>query len=488
MPTEQPPLPTRQLLILSICRFAQPFALGSIFPCIPNYIEDLGIPQSKVAIWLGALAATFALCESMFAIPWAFFSDYAGRKLAIVIGLLISMVANICLGFCTSIAQSMVCFAVAGAANGNLVVMRTTIAELVLEKELQSTAYSFLPISASIASIIGPVVGGNLGKIVPSDHNLLALFQSHRFVLPNLVSGFVFLPGIFTAILLLEETCHDRSLRLFTTNGYETLETSDASNINDSYEADIALLNLHEPTDEEESPKGRTRHLNDFENTEGKIVTVDNKRRTWQHFANIYMWINSLSGLHTTGFDHLLPVFLHSSTARIHSGWSLIQFAHGFGKDSQSIGTLLAGCGIIPILTNLFLYPRVARTYGRLKTLRLGLTITPFIYATFPFSVVPSHPAVQMICLIGFLLVKIIVSVSILQCCMILLTNSVPPRDLASLNGLNFAVASICRGLGSFISGLMFTFGMSHGYAILPYWALAGFSSTVIILACGISS
>jgi hypothetical protein len=79
-------------------------------------------------------------------------------------------------------------------------------------------------------------------------------------------------------------------------------------------------------------------------------------------------------------------------------------------------------------------------------------------------------------------LVKVAISVSALQSCLILITNSVTSQELASANGVNFALASIARGVGSLSSGLLFSYGVSNTLIVLPFWVLAMWSLLNLVL------
>ena len=69
-------LPVKQLVILcmftrrvflyklanfttAICRFAEPIALTSVFPYVPELMESFGIPQNAIARWAGISSSSF---------------------------------------------------------------------------------------------------------------------------------------------------------------------------------------------------------------------------------------------------------------------------------------------------------------------------------------------------------------------------------------------------------------------------------------------
>lgn len=102
--------------------------------------------------------------------------------------------------------MAIVARAFAGGMNGNVGIIRTMVAEMVPEKELQPRAFSIMPLVWSLGSIFGPSFGGFFAK--PAE-NMPALFgnstflKAYPFALPNIVASVLFLIGITTGILYL---------------------------------------------------------------------------------------------------------------------------------------------------------------------------------------------------------------------------------------------------------------------------------------------
>ena len=114
----------------AICRFAEPIALTSVFPYLPEMIESFGVPKNDIARWAGLTSAIFSLCQSLTGMPWGTASDRYGRKPIILIGLINTMVTMLLWGFSTSLPMAIVVRALQGLGNGNIGILRTTVAEL----------------------------------------------------------------------------------------------------------------------------------------------------------------------------------------------------------------------------------------------------------------------------------------------------------------------------------------------------------------------
>jgi len=119
-------LPARQLAILSICRFAEPVALTSVFPYLPEMIESFHIPKNEVAKWAGITSAVFSMAQCVVSVSWGQASDRFGRKPIILICLTCAMSTSLLFGFSQSLTMAIIARALSGASNGNVGILRTT--------------------------------------------------------------------------------------------------------------------------------------------------------------------------------------------------------------------------------------------------------------------------------------------------------------------------------------------------------------------------
>jgi MFS family permease len=87
-------------------------------------------------------------------------SDLYGRKPIVLCGLLGTIAASLVFGFSTTFIQALIARTAAGLLNGNIGVIRTMVAEMVVEKAHQARAFSVMPFVWSAGSILGPVLGG----------------------------------------------------------------------------------------------------------------------------------------------------------------------------------------------------------------------------------------------------------------------------------------------------------------------------------------
>src|SRR4051812_32400011 len=129
-------------------------------------IQSFKIPDDKVAKWAGLLAATFSLSQSLTGIAWGRASDKFGRKPIILVALTCTMVFSVGFGFSSNLVWAFMWRSLQGLSNANAGIIRTAVAELVPQKELQPRAFSIMPLVWNIGSIFGPSIGGSLVRPV----------------------------------------------------------------------------------------------------------------------------------------------------------------------------------------------------------------------------------------------------------------------------------------------------------------------------------
>ena len=132
--------------------------------------------------------------------------------------------------------------------------------------------------------------------------------------------------------------------------------------------------------------------------------------------------------------------------------------------------------------TTIAAVPRLVKGLGNKGILGFTAWLFPVIYVLFPWCSLPESELVRIPILVVLVLVKVAISVSVLQSCLILITNSVSNAELASAHGVNFALASSARGVGSLSSGLLFSIGIAKNRMILPFWTLAVWSILGLLL------
>lgn len=170
-------------------------------------VRSFGVSDNEVAKWVGLTSAIFSVCQGLTAVAWGAASDRIGRRPIIISGLCITMTFSLMFGFSTSLPMAILARACVGLGNGNVGIIRTVVAELVPEKELQPRAFSIMPLVWTIGSIFGPGFGGALANPARRHKEQFGdstFFKKYPYALPNMAVSVFFIIGIFTGLLFLQ--------------------------------------------------------------------------------------------------------------------------------------------------------------------------------------------------------------------------------------------------------------------------------------------
>ncbi|KAF2664529.1 MFS transporter [Microthyrium microscopicum] len=456
-------LPTTQLTILSICRFAEPVALTGVFPYLPEMIESFNIPHNEVAKWAGIISAVFSIAQCLTAIPWGRASDKYGRKPIIMLAMFCAMSSSLMFGFSTSLAWCIVARAFSGASNGNVGILRTVVAEMVPQKALQPRAFATLPLVWQIGSILGPILGGALASPATNFPEIFGgsrFFKTFPYALPNLLNGVIFTFGIVSGILFLHESLaskrHQRDY---------------------GRQLGAKLVGLFAKKNRKDS----LRPADDFESNIPKTykaekARVPSYREVFAGQSNLMLFAYFILALHATAYDQLLSVFMHLPVQR--EGVELpFRFNGGFGLESGRIGIIFSIFGIFSMICQFTIFPKVTLKYGPLKCFRVCTIFFPIFYMITPFTVLMPTPLMQQGAILAVALLRAMSGVFAFPCITILLTNSA--KDLAllgTLNGVATSLAAVGRACGPYFAGRAFTWGVDNNWMISPWWLMALFA------------
>lgn len=123
--TPETPLPGRIKLAVFIIALCESTQINSLFAFAAFMVEDLipGLPEENVGYYAGVLAASFQAAQCCTSIAWGRISDRVGRKPALLVGLVGSIVALIVVGFAPSYGIAVLGRVLAGSLNGNISAM-----------------------------------------------------------------------------------------------------------------------------------------------------------------------------------------------------------------------------------------------------------------------------------------------------------------------------------------------------------------------------
>ncbi|KAI1638743.1 major facilitator superfamily domain-containing protein [Biscogniauxia mediterranea] len=477
-----PKLPAKQLAILAVARFAEPLSFTSVFPYLPEMIASFGVEKKEVAKWAGMTSAVFSLAQSVTAVPWGRASDRLGRKPVIMMGLFCTMTCFLIWGVSTSLPMAIVIRAIMGASNGNVGIIRTMVAEMVPEKELQPRAFSIMPLVWSIGSIFGPAFGGLFAKPAeqfPSVFGNSQFFKTYPFALPNIMGSVIFLISMTTGILFLQETLqskrHSRDWGLvlgqriteaFREKPHRREQHPRRFSFQDA-EASAPLLQVDQAA---KPTQPLTQELEIKKSTPPPMHMIFSR----QSIVNLVAY--TFLALHSVAYDQVLPVFLnYPEQEHTPSNTSLpFVFSGGFGLTSGRIGSIFTIYGIVCGLIQFLIFPPLCTHFGVLNCFKACVVTFPLVYLVTPFTVLIANAGTRYAALLVIMTVKAFAVIIGFPCTTILLTNSATSLAiLGTLNGFATTFSALGRASGPAMAGAAFTWGVKKGIIGVPWWILA---------------
>ncbi|ORY61487.1 major facilitator superfamily domain-containing protein [Pseudomassariella vexata] len=498
-------LPSKnQLFILSLCRLSEPLSNVCLLPYIFYLVRSV-LPKSeddspddaaaRISEYSGLLVAAFPLAQFVVSLPWGRISDSHGRRISIIAGLVISVLANIGFGLSRSLGAFLFWRTLAGFANGNVGIMRTVTAEIVKERRFQTKAFLLLPLvfnSGMVASLaLGgmlaePVInlpwlfgpGGILNTIGNPDGVVWAL--TYPYALPALLNATLLTIALALAVLGLRETLPGKEGQ--SDIGLETgvvlrrfarrLLTARKSDYVAIRETDEILMDM---TPVIEKPT--------------TTINITDRRKTpfrdiWTRKVVCALVSFGLLPLHNSAFMHIFPVYLSSPPAD-NTEATFYAFTGGLGLRSATIGLWLSVFGICGILLQLFIYPRLQVRIGTRGVFRIALFLFPITYTAAPYlSLLTGDHEARWVFLGLIVCAQIMARTMAIPSTVILLTEAAPERSvLGTIHGAGNMLASLARAIGPAIGGYVFALGVEEGVVGLVWWLYLASVAVVAVVA-----
>ncbi|TRX87892.1 hypothetical protein FHL15_011208 [Xylaria flabelliformis] len=470
-----------QLLVITLARLSEPLTQTSLQAYMFYQLRwfDPTLPDAVISGQAGILHASFTAAQFFTAMLWGRIADskHAGRKTVILIGLFV--ISCLGFGFSTTFYQALFFRSLGGITNGNIGLARP---------------------SGRRSPILGGLLSDPAGSF-PDTFGNIEFFKKFPYATPNIVSA-IFLGTAFLLCWLMLEETHDvlrdgrdmgiilgqKLKRLFRRNtnfpAYAPLHSRDTS-IGSAPLADYELS-------AEAAPKpaiARPRYTNRL--SFRRIFTRNVSFTLVSHFFLAFhvgtfnsLWFIFLSTPVYNPADPDPPGFVPRLPFR---------FTGGLGLPPRSVGLAMAFLGVIGILMQLFLYPRLSARLGTLRSWRTFLAFFPITYLVLPFlSIVPSstEPPSQKTGLAiwtaigGVLFVQVSARTFALPAQTILLNNCTPhPSVLSTVHGLGQSASSLARTIGPIAGGWLYGLGLSHGFVAGVFWGLAGIAVTGVVIS-----
>ena len=165
-------------------------AFGLIIPVIPSLIREMmHVPPEDATIWLGLLAATYALMNFLFGPTVGALSDHFGRRLVLLVSIGTLAIDFLIMGFAGSIWLLFIGRALSGISGATYSTANAYIADVTEPKD-RGRAFGMIGAAFGFGFVFGPVIGGFLGEISPR----APFFAAAGLAAVNFCYGFFVLP------------------------------------------------------------------------------------------------------------------------------------------------------------------------------------------------------------------------------------------------------------------------------------------------------
>ncbi|KAI1827627.1 major facilitator superfamily domain-containing protein [Xylaria intraflava] len=495
-----------QLLILFLCRLVDFLQVASLQAYVFYQLKsfDDTLSDAQISSQAGLLQGAFTGAQVLTAFLWGKAADasWCGRKNVLIIGLFGTAVSCIGYGFATSFWTAAFWRAAGGAINGTVGIIRTMIAEITVERKYQSRAFLILPISFSVASTLGPLMGGVLADPALTLPGIFGeggiwgfdwIFK-YPFALPSLINTVTLSVTTLIVFLGLEETSRKRRhkfdlglhlarrwravvLRQRVDDGYYQLDNFNAP------DSPPSAGELAEKPAMTPPPPKRAMKTLPF-------------RRVWTRNVIFTLVTEALFDFQLGAFTNLWTLFLSSprstpeETAAQALPWV---FTGGLGMPAATVGFATSILGIIGMALQIFAYPPVHARLGTLRGFRYFMALFPVAYFLAPYlAVLPSgaaYPAPASGTLIWVFMTvvqvfQVMARTVTLPASIILLNNCSPhPSVLGLVHGLGQSVSAGFRTVGPVVGGWWYGASLEAGIVGAGWWGVAG----VAALGCASS-
>ncbi|KAI4646045.1 hypothetical protein J4E85_000794 [Alternaria conjuncta] len=516
------PFPTKQLLILGICRFSEPLAFNSILAYSPFMVRDLGISKHDASFYAGLLVSAYAIAEAMTAPLWGMVSDVYGRKPVALIGLLGVAASSLMFGVAETYWVALLARFIGGALNGNVAIMQTMVAESVKNPAHEPRAYATQPFVWTVGGIIGSAMGGFLAqpaRLYPNVFDQDGIFGRYPYLLPNLIAAIGILLAILQGMIFLEETLV-REEKPEGENGIEDhhdyhdhLDTINETPANERSRLLPPPSNhQHVNRDARGSTAGSMRHRGSMLSvTRDRLASMSvsgsirqiRKRASFLEegmpmpFAqNFDIRRSSFGTMHSIKVQQdVLPIrggptpkprktfnrtvvmivlamaifaFHQMAFISILPVYILdtpankgLDFQGGLGLDLPDVGKFLTVNGFITLFVQGFIFPPFVEWVGVWNSFIWMIILYPITYLIVPFISALPHGLITPGIYVSLFL-QAFFGIIVFPCALILMKNAVPsPLVLGRVNGIAMSACCLARTISSPLIGLIYSLGGS---------------------------
>ncbi|KAG2208014.1 hypothetical protein INT46_010750 [Mucor plumbeus] len=436
------PLPKIQMLVISILLFSEPLTSTILFPFIYFMIKDfhLSNDEKEIGSYAGWITSVFFIAQFCTAIMWGRVSDRYGRRPVLLTGLIGNSVSSCLFGLSKNLWWAIGSRALCGIMNGNSGVARSMVSEIT-DNTNKAKAFSIFGFCWGAGMIAGPALGGYLAKPVEQFPDIFGnsdFFKNYPYFLPCFVSSCGSLIGFIVGYFYLEES----NPSVLANKKWET-----ENQVNER----TALLTNN--TMEESITK--------------RILPKSGSMRLITQTSIIVIISYSVFGFHAMVFEEVLPLYF---TAPVPAG--------GLGITRTDFAKALSFFGVIQLVFQFGIYPRLTKQYSTLVLCRVAFLIFIPVYFLFPelntlrewiasngqlSSGNASETWTFRFAYLALMLIRYTGCSLAFTGLGIMVSTSAAPEILGTVNGICQSCLSLVRALGPTFGGTLWSMSIKDG-------------------------
>ncbi|XP_035675561.1 probable peptide/nitrate transporter At3g43790 isoform X2 [Branchiostoma floridae] len=384
-----PSFPLKQLSVVGGILFTHHFGASVIFPFLPFLTHDFFpyLKSNQIGYYAGFLASAYFTGSFFGSFMWGRLSDFLGRRPILLCGIVGSMLSSMLFGFSMSFGWAVAARLLWGFLDGNLGVSKTYLFEAT-DVVYHPFTFSLVGASSGLGRLVGPIAGGFLScpavRIPGFD---VFFFRKFPYLLPCLVAVCLAIINLLASCFFLRETQLDQVPTSTDTSENQSLLESDEDSGIDAQNGEEEDLES-EHWDDTISRQGPAEDQSSLwccrpcckkicrpQTRQGSNKSVPIRKLLRDRRILLSCVLYGLLGFSAILTNELLPLLLVSSHK--HGGYNF---------DTSEISLVLTGSSIFQILSQIVVFPNLARKYSYKTLFRaaifmfmIGTVCTPFM-------------------------------------------------------------------------------------------------------------
>ncbi|XP_066285071.1 uncharacterized protein [Branchiostoma lanceolatum] len=392
--------PLKQLLVIGGILFTHHFGSSVIFPFLPFLTHDFFpyLKSNQLGYYAGFLASAYFTGSFFGSFMWGRLSDFLGRRPILLCGVVGSMLSSVFFGFSLSFGWAVGARFLWGFLDGNLGVAKTYLFEA-SDEVYHAFTFSLVGTTSGLGRLVGPIAGGFLSCPAVRISGLdVFIFRKFPYLLPCLVAACLAIINLVASCCFLRETRWniDMSAQLPTSTdnsvnqsllGPEEDSGIDAQNgeeedLESDHSDETTRMQepLTAPAEEQSSLLLRCcspccKGIYQRQTQQGRNQDVPIRKLLKDRRIILSCVLYCLLGFSAIVTNELLPLLLVSNHE--HGGYNF---------ETSEISLVLTGSAIFQIISQLVVFPNLARKYSYKTLFRaaififmIGTVCTPFM-------------------------------------------------------------------------------------------------------------